>query len=372
MVDLNFGCYDVIQRLGLPILKETSTSILTDCPKCSPGSKKKKMQWNRTAKTVHCHKCGFGGKISSVYAELTNISQDEALSILNGDSGKNPELSVKYREAELKALKVKKSEAQKASNYTLNKTYRRFLELCDLSDKHLKVLTSDKRGLTPAFIKAFGFKTAPYNKNKKKEIIETLLSEHYVLKGVPGFFINEKGEWDINLYRYNKGILVPYCNENKQVLGFQICLDEPKGKSKYFWLSSTGKEKGTGSGSPIHLTTSKLGETIYFTEGALKADIAYMFSHLPFAAIAGVSNYSPMPSFFKMLKTNGVKRVVDCYDTDCTSNPEVEKARKKLKSIVNKSGLQYVRMKWDDQFKGIDDYMLKVPKNQWHFTCSYL
>jgi hypothetical protein len=269
-----------------------------------------------------------------------------------------------------KAQKASQNGSKRASNEVLDKTYRAFLAECTLLEKHKQELLSPKRGLNLKQIKGLGIKSCPTHREQHIKIINNLLRKGVTLEGVPGFFIDKSGNWNFNLFRYAEGYLIPVINIRKQVIGFQIRLDEPKGKDKktrYIWFSSAYKDKGVSSGSPIHLTSNKPSKFVYLTEGPLKADIAAYKSHKVFAAVAGVNNQKPLNAFFRGLKANGTKVIVDCFDSDCVCNEQVEKARRKLARTVIQNGLKYIRMEWDQAYKGIDDYLLNVPKENWQF-----
>jgi hypothetical protein len=98
------------------------------------------------------------------------------------------------------------------------------------------------------------------------------LSKHFDLEGVPGFYIQDDC-WALNL-NYS-GFYIPYRDEQGRILGLQIRKDIDE-KPKCLWLSSSDKEKGCSSGSPLHFVNPdfiRSSKIVFITEGALKADI---------------------------------------------------------------------------------------------------
>ena len=97
------------------------------------------------------------------------------------------------------------------------------------------------------------------------------------MEGVPSFYINWEGNWDLNFYEGNRGYLCPVYTVDKYLAGFQIRLDHPKGKNKYVWLSSANQKKGCGISSIVGVSGKTEGSEIYVTEGILKAEIAIRY-----------------------------------------------------------------------------------------------
>ena len=61
----------------------------------------------------------------------------------------------------------------------------------------------------------------------------------------------------------------------------------------------------------MHFIGNPADKTVYVTEGALKADIAYSFCKKTFVALVGVSNYRALEPIFAQLKRNGVENIVE-------------------------------------------------------------
>jgi len=157
---------------------------------------------------------------------------------------------------------------------------------------------------------------------------------------------------------------------------------------RYFWLSSASKEDGTGAGdpSPVHVAvpTSQLhswesstlhqAESVWITEGALKADIAV--EHIErvfntdeleeigstFVAIPGVNTWRiVMP----VLEEMGVKHVNIAIDMDAMTNPQVEYYLKELAIELKNKGYTANLAIWNqNDGVGIDEVLInkRVPQ----------
>lgn len=377
----DYSIIDVVNAIGLPVRRWNSTTIDCDCPYCDVNpvnghDGKGKLQLVIAKNFAHCCRCDTGIGMLDLYVKVmggdTKTAHKAMLNYVNKPTYKQN--LKKSRDVYFNARNLANKGSRRAAADVLDKTYRAFLAQCELYPKHIKELTGPKRGLTMAQIKGLGIKSVPTHKEQHQKIITNLIRQGIQFEGVPGFFIDKSGEWNFNLFRYFEGYLIPVLNLNRQVVGLQVRMDETKGDNnlRYIWFSSPHKEKGVSSGSPVHITSDKPSRFVYLTEGPLKADISALKSKKVFAAVAGVNNYKPLPAFFKKLRNNGTQVIVDCFDSDCIYNVKVEKARLRLENIVTNCGLKYIRMEWNPQqkkeYKGIDDYLLNVPKNQWKFS----
>ncbi|MEK5071666.1 DUF3854 domain-containing protein [Sporosarcina sp. FSL K6-1508] len=157
---------------------------------------------------------------------------------------------------------------------------------------------------------------------------------------------------------------------------------------RYFWLSSATKEDGTGAGdpAPVHVAvpTSQLdtwesstlhtADSVWITEGALKADIAvehiekvYKSEELKdigstVVAIPGVNTWRiVMP----VLEEMGVKHVNIAFDMDAMSNPYVEYYLKELAIELKNKGYTANLAIWNENDGvGIDDVLInrRIPQ----------
>ena len=369
-----YNILDVITDLQIPVRQNNGTTMDVDCPFCTVNNHnghtgKGKLNVVIHKNYAHCCRCDFGGGMLEIYSKVKNCSLEVANKEMR-EFVKTPSYSVvkmQTEEAFDTAMISGNNNGCRASDYDIDRTYRKFLSLCFLSDKHRENLK--KRGLTDKQISHYGFKTVPTHREQHRKILSNLILNDYTLKGVPGFFIDKFGNWNFNLFRFAEGFLIPMVNAKGKCLGLQVRLDNPpKDKGKYIWLSSSYKDSGVSSGSPYHITNAPKTDTLFLTEGGLKANIAHSLSGETFMAVAGVTQLKKMPQYLSEMKELGIKRIVDCFDSDCAYNEQVEKARQKLMRIVISCGMSYSRLSWNENFKGIDDYMFAVPKENWQFN----
>ncbi len=364
ILDVVNACSDIVIRIN------KSTHLDCDCPLCDG---KGKLHIKISSDQFRCNKCGNSGGMLDLYMLFNNItSTKEAHKNMLKFIGKDGyERGLSKSRAERAKASEKSKASHKASVYNLNKTYRAFLELCVLKEKHVRELTSPKRGLNETQIRAFGFKSAPTEFKEHRHIVKELLKQNCVLKGVPGFFVDTKGKWNFAFFDNCEGIMTPVINLEKQVVGLQLRLDVPfvdpdTGKeTRFIWFSTPYKKNGTGSGSPVHITNRKKVEKIYLTEGPIKAKIASSYSGKTFAAIAGVNCQTELKKFLQDVKARGCETIIDCFDMDYKYNPYVRKARKKLCDLVKNIGLQYVILQWNEHYKGIDDVLIQNKENRY-------
>ncbi len=379
--DFPFNILDVINCLGINIHKVKGNQIYIDCPIC--GEKGiGKCEVLLSEGVYSCPRCNeFHGGMLDLFCYFHNSDKKEAnrdmRKYVNDDSFKiNVQRNKKIISA---AEKQKQDNSELASRNVINKTYREFLKCLSLKQCHRDNLK--RRGLSDKEISHYGFKSTP-DPNETAKIASKLLLAGCSLKGVPGFYVDAgTHKWDINIYDKISGFFIPMMNLQNECVGLQIRLDHPETKmkdgrekiiKKYTWFSSKNMNEGVGRTTVPHITnTLTKTKTVYFTEGGLKADVAHSLSGKTFVAVAGVTQYKPLPIFFLQLRKNGVERIVDCFDSDCKYNENVEKARGKLKYYSQKAGLLYCRLDWDEKYKGIDDYLLAVPSGERSFNITY-
>lgn len=338
-----FDITDVAAVLGL----EMNSRNYTNCPLC--GDNRGKMNLNLEKNVFRCNHCGESGGMIALYAKVYGLSNSDAYRRLL-EATKTGDFSVKKRE--YKKVNESCKEIPMASTNEINMTYRALLSMFDLSSKHRENLMF--RGLSDEHIKRFGFRSVPVSGIDR--YIMVLIEQGYTIQGVPGFYYDkENKKWTMKMNC--SGIIIPVTTVDGLIAGAQIRLDKPFSGCKYFWVSSSEKNMGTSSGSPVGFVGDSQSKTVYVTEGHLKAVTAHCLSGLTFAAVAGVNNYGNLPSLFEVLKRNGVEEIVEAYDMDKLTNPHVERGCCKLVEIAREYGFYVRRIKWNEQFKGIDDYL---------------
>jgi len=60
-----------------------------------------------------------------------------------------------------------------------------------------------------------------------------------------------------------------------------------------------------------------------------------------------------------------IRKAVEAYDMDKTSNRHVTEALRDLSNLVRQAGIEYVPFSWNPEYKGIDDYLYsrKIEQN---------
>jgi hypothetical protein len=322
-------------------------------------------------------------------------------------------------------------EIQKKDASTLDLIYRALLDHLELTDKHYRHLTSPQRNLTDIQIMIREYKSFP----ERPWAVVRLIEEELGISdftGIPGFYLKDNQYWTLS---GKDGILIPYRNQYNQIVGFQYRIDNPLNEievkifrtgmqarikeqpdlvqvtydgeivfeervpvgkewktvyydkhtlgwirvvkgTRYFWLSSSNKPKGTGSGNPapVHVAVStsflknwETGtlhktKTVWLTEGALKADIAadkileYRHNDIgtTFLALPGVGAWRlALP----ILEEMGVEKVNLAFDADIVTNARVKKHL--FECIISLKERYHVNLAiWSESDgKGIDDLL---------------
>ena len=395
MSGFDYDIRDVVRILNLRIRRKNSRSYDVDCPFC--GHKVGKMNVNIEKNVFRCNYCDEQGGMLDLYAKLYNLTKAEA----NAQIREALHLG-QYRDEYVKPAKpaepVMVENSELAAPETIDHTYRMMLSKLSLSGKHLEDLK--KRGLTVEQIEEQSYRSVPVF--GIKSLVRQLTLQGCTVQGVPGFYLDEDGEWNLNFSEKHSGILIPILSVEGLIQGFQIRLDHVIKDCKYIWFSSVNKQQGVTSGSAVHVIGRLNSDTVYVTEGALKGTIAHYFSGKTFVCVAGVNLYRNLGPVLEELKTKNLKFVYEAYDmdkkmkTDCNRHyskcaecretdvsngcpykilkrKNIQNGCQKLYEICEKLALPVQRMLWDTdeqgdwngEIKGIDDLYYKM-KNGKH------
>jgi len=249
-----------------------------------------------------------------------------------------------------------------------HQTLSLLLQMLTLSAVHREKLR--ERGLTDGQIDSLGYKSTP-PPYLCISYTERLLKQGCIVQGVPGFYLNEAGKWTVKFNKRTAGILIPAKGIDGLIRGAQIRLDVPikdkdddpeKEGTKYLWLSSSNKNMGVTSGSPVHFVGDPFARTVYVTEGILKADVAHYLMNRSFAAIAGANNTSTLDPLFALLAHNGTELIVEAEDMDKFRNEHVVKGASKIYLLAHKYNMDSQRLTWNPNYKGVDDWQLAIKK----------
>lgn len=308
--DFPFTIADVCSLLDLNVRRRLSTSMYVDCPFCHNG-KKGKLNINFAKNTFRCnYNEEHAGGMLELYARYRNISRSDAYreicdALRTDDPGK---AECRARRSELPPPDT----VEIAGLETRHQTYSMLLSGLILTETHKRKLL--ERGLTEEQIQKQGYKSTPafgYT-----QIAERLLGQGCTLLGIPGFYVDDNGEWTVSFNPRCSGILIPVMSIDGRIQGAQIRLDHPIGDTKYFWLSCPDKKMGCGSGSPVHFVGDPQCETVFVTEGGLKGNVASSLSGRTFLCNAGVNQIQELKQVLTVLKRLGLKRVYEANDMD--------------------------------------------------------
>lgn len=268
------------------------------------------MNINYVKNVYGCVKCGAGGGMLDLYANYHNLTAKEAYDEICRKL-RHEESSEAVRILAQEDRKSVPAESARASEEEIHHTYSMLLSSLSLSQKHLEDLIA--RGLTEEQIKKEAYRSTPVFGVKK--LASTLREMKCVVEGVPGFYQDRQGEWTINFHRRNSGFLIPVRTFDGKIQGMQIRTDQVVDDRKYVWFSSGGRNKGTSSGSPLHMIGRPSPE-VYVTEGPLKGTIAHYLTGKTFLCVAGVMQYRNLPAVLEELKQQGLACVNEAYDMD--------------------------------------------------------
>lgn len=193
--------------------------------------------------------------------------------------------------------------------------YRELLKMLKLSFPHKEDLR--RRGLTEAEVsrmEQLGYKSTCAEDSVA--VARKLIKSGCRLEGVPGFFVNQNGDWEIAFYKKNSGYLCPVWSGEGLLTAFQIRLDVPYQKRKYVWLSSAKLNKGCSPGSPVSLSGDQEVGRVFVTEGILKAEITHQRTGETYIGNPGVMNHKELRQLLARMKERGLREVVEANDMD--------------------------------------------------------
>lgn len=279
-----------------------------------------------------------------------------------------------------------------AEDDVLHQTYSMLLRLplFQLSAEHMQKLFM--RGMSCRDILMNGYRTIPTEAKLKAEVSadeesemgkipEKILSQlhcrkHVVcagikvaqkliqagccLDGVPGFF-KVNGHW---CFRMIPGMMIPVVSAHGKIVGLTVRRDF--GKVRYMVLSGKGFEGGvTENINRVHYTQKPQGDTIYLTEGALKAGVIDSLTNhqFPIMATPGVSASTTLRSQLPMLRELGIKTIVNALDMDKLTNGNVRNALVRMNRLLDAEGFTVQNLCWDTHYaKELRQKLMEIAK----------
>lgn len=355
MIDLSLR--EVVQILGLnyPI---HLNSVNVVCPDCGHTNKKRKtMNIDYGINVWNCPKCSLGGGVLDFWAYHRNIdapSKKEKWSLASRDikTFKDGTPQVQRVKPKIQTPVDIPCAPLKVRDFT----YRNLLSILELHDSHKDNLLS--RGLSEQTIIENGYKSYPTTGGK--EVCQALIEKGCILDGVPGFYkskIQDKEQW--TLISMKAGIMIPVKTGRNAIQGMQVRLDNCDEGPRYLTWSSKDLYKGCRGKAFVHcnLGTKELFSEVILTEGPLKADIISYYTGLPTLGVPGVNSIKYLSGYLRAFKEKGVRTIIIAYDMDLHTNEHVAKALETLKEMLFKYGLSCSVLKWNEKYKGLDDYL---------------
>lgn len=343
----------VVTMLGLPV-KSISTKVHTariDCPVC--GHKSLGIDFDKNV--FNCPACGeCHGTALDLWVAFTSAQDRKEAWAQIADHYKGQRITMNrgnfFPESDMKEKPLDPKIVAKR-----HKTYSALIKNLDLQPKHHKNLL--ERGLSEEDIEYYQFRSLP--SSNYEGCAEKLLHLGYDLSGIPGFYIDKRHKWSIVMQK--SGMLIPQKDYSGNIQGFQIRTDNPSDtENKYVSLSTNGYYMGTKAKGTAHIARKKgqSMKSVIITEGPLKGDIINAYTDTPVIAIPGVNAQRDLPDLLEQLKEKEKTNIIYvAFDMDLHSNEHVQKALSKLEKLISNAGISHIRLEWDNEYKGYDDFL---------------
>ncbi len=399
MDNFPFDIRDVLRLEGISY-QSGRKEVRVKCPVCGGNTFARNLTINLETEHFNCFAgCGFKGRgATNFYAYLHEISSKEAYeNIMNGlgISKDKPTHEMKTRVYE--PIK-EEPQAKEASDEIKDNTYSHLFSILQLSERHKQDLL--ERGFTEEEIHLCGYVSYPQavENGITKELFsipKKLQAQQCELLGVSGFYrTKNKNVWTMQNNR--GGIMIPYRDFYNRITGIQIrknaediVRDPETGKmeGKYFSFSSAGYKDGCKSTVQAHYACdfeldkeTKLQHPlikngmIAITEGALKAELSFRISNIPFIGIPGVTSFVPvLQKNIPLLKSIGVNTIAIAYDMDRVTNINVTEALHKAKLYIKSQGMKVLEPTWSKEMVNFDGtHQMINPATDFLFTTDDL
>lgn len=400
---------DVVYLLGLEVSprQRSGTSIQVKCPFCdSPSSNKYHMNINIQKNAYFCLHCmdtswrntgtlDLYGRVKYGTPLRPGENGKELFRLLMDDLNRG-QPSTYRRKTVPEAPKV----IEPKPDHDINNVYSAMIQIpeLNLSDSHRQNLIN--RGMSEDGITRGGYITFPKaeillknvdpaNKLSKwylKHKIDNLKSQNELMRGmskedicagfvvaeklrrqginlehIPGFFRLGENHW---CFRYMEGMLIPTKNQNGEIVGGQIRLDNKTKKGlRYLTVSSKGFPDGPDSKiARTHFVSAQReitkATTVMITEGPLKANVIIDLTlqsdpnaDLAVIAIPGVNSVMELPKYLQWLtKECGVTEFLNVLDMDRYCNYHVYTASENIKEIFRNNGADIKDLTWGYEY----------------------
>lgn len=291
-------------------------------------------------------------------------------------------------EERINEINERNADKAKAGIYTrqerkdMSDIWNAYLNKLTLRPEHERDLLN--RGFTKEQIAEFQYKSLPQTEEEANKLVESLRADGWDLSKAPGFAIAEDGG-AFSTQIMKDGYFCPARDTETGLLyGMQIrnCnKEEAKKYGKYTWFSAGKNAVGLSSSQPAayykgNMTMNVDGAerpVILITEGVLKCNLAYlgMGRQLGIVGMAGVFGQKGLYSYdekgeAETLNPDEARHlfkdaiVLECFDADFVKNKNVRGASYRIRNelVDNYGAYATARMTWDDEGKGIDDFVV--------------
>lgn len=282
-----FDIRDVLRLTGCAVVKQNQQSVDVNCPVCKgkddrPDTKGH-LNVNLIKNNWRCNRCGRSGGMLDLYILFCgeNISRDEARKRIEHKETIRGAGQTKLCLPEI----LPKAPAEAASLEVRDLINREFQSRLKLAQVHREKLK--QRGLSDTFIDQAGYRSIPLYGSKK--LVSEMVKDGFIPKNIPGFYQGENG-W--RFMHLSSGILIPVRGIGGLIHGFQVRFDRESSK-RYLTLSTGEKPGGAHASGYIHIA-GPIQKTMFVTEGALKADVAYALSGQSFIGLLGTTHWGTL------------------------------------------------------------------------------
>lgn len=231
-----FNCISIVNvknKLNLQEIYSRGNIICVKCPFCF--SNKGTMLLNTSNNSYICKNCEERGYSISLYAKCKYISNKSAYKILIQSKA-----DLKNNAINTIITNTKKNDEE------LDLVYQEFLNMLNLKPEHTMRLL--KYGFDIKKIEEIGFKSIPTKEQEKERICKLLIDNGLDLRGIPGFYQNNRFRWT---FKSHDGIFVPVIN-NCKIIGLRIHLDKKYDmETTDIWFSSNQNNNGTNANNNI-------------------------------------------------------------------------------------------------------------------------
>ena len=355
-----FEAVTALNRIkGQEMFPTDGNDVYVLCPECKDRHEgyRQTMNIDYRNNVFRCARCGFHGGVYAFISYYTGWEMKDVKA--NLQSGKLA--GAKILEQGISSESSSEPSVQLAPLTQRNRVYTEMLRILTLSENHKEDLL--RRGLTVEDIKRIGFKSVRRFMDPSV-LAKKLVGSGFDLRGVPGFGLSG-GVWKFSR-QPDDGFLIPLRNGKGLILGFQIRFDHGGTSDsipKYGYLTSKGMENGVKAGgwpawAGPDVTLDQKPFDVIITEGSLKGYIINARTGHPVISVPGVSALKKAIPALKSMKDFGLRTVYIAYDMDSETNPDVNRQLNKLRQTLAQEKIKYKTLKWDREYKGLDDWIV--------------